>query len=568
MRTACLLVLAALPSVLQAQEPGKRIALIIGNDAYQVSRLQNAVNDARAMDKALTAANFRTTLVENAKRADMDDLLGKFLDSIGPDDTALFFFAGHGVQIENENFLVPVDFVPGNSLSAAKLSCLSVARVFDELKRKRARKNIVILDACRSNPVAARYSLEAGLAEPQNAGRETLIAFSTGPGQVASDNQQGNNSWFTEALSDFISKPTLTLEINDIFTRVRKRVSDATEGKQTPWTTSNLTGAFYFHRPSNADAENDPTLTEKWLEDARRHEQREDWGEAIDVINRILAKKPGGTLEDAAKGRLPYLQARAEAQARFDAGDYAAAAPLFQKAVSLDAFAIDAAMHGVNSLLLQDRVTEAVGLLKAIRVRGASEASRKASEMLKELAAVSPEAGQELKAGVPQPPGVEEIFSGMHFGVPDWDAGKRRLQSAPVDLSRWTRDLKMEVAMPAPIVTLAAPSVAPAEPSIAPGQPPVTAPDIFHIEVIPSAATRDLKLRKPVAEQPLGYVQFDTAGPDTPVLYEGQKSLSGAKLPLTTGDYEVRGVQDGKVLVRQQVVVKPLSTTTITVKPQ
>jgi tetratricopeptide (TPR) repeat protein len=563
-----LLFLASLTTVLHAQESGKRIAMIIGNDAYQVSRLQNAVNDARAMDKALTAANFRTMLVENAKKADMDRLLGEFLDTIGPDDTVLFFYAGHGVQIENENFLVPVDFVPGNSLSAAKLACLSVARVFDELKRKRAKKNIVILDACRSNPVAAKYSLEAGLAEPQNPGKETFVAFSTGPGQVASDNQHGSNSWFTEALSDFISKPAFKLELNDIFTRVKKRVADATEGKQTPWTISNLTGSFYFHRPSDADSENDPTLTEKWLDDARRREQREDWGEAIGLLNRILAKKPGGTLEEAAKSRLPYLQTRADAQSRFDAGDFAAAAPLFQKAVVLDAFAMDAAMHGVNSYLLQDRVPEAVGLLKAIRMRGASDASRKANDMLKELAAVSPEAGQELQAGIPQPPAIEEIFSGIRFGVPDWDAGKRRLQGAPVDLSRWTRDLKMEVAMPEPIVLADVAPPAPAEPPISPQPPAIAAPDIFHIEVVPKADTRDLKLRKPAAEQQFGYVQFDSAAPDTPILYDGQTAPSGGKLRLPTGDYEVRSVQDGKVLVRQQVVVTPLSTSTVTVKQQ
>ena len=126
---------------------------------------------------------------------------------LGPDDTALFFYAGHGVQIANENFLVPVDFVPGNSLASAKLSTISVALIFEELKSKRAKKNIIILDACRSNPVAEKYSLEAGLAQPQNAGKETFVAFSTSTGQVAADNPDGRNSWFTEALSDYIGQP-------------------------------------------------------------------------------------------------------------------------------------------------------------------------------------------------------------------------------------------------------------------------------------------------------------------------------------------------------------------------
>src|SRR4051812_11055796 len=90
---------------LQAQETGKRVALIFGNDAYQLSPLKNAVNDARAMDAALRASNFRTILVENARQAEMQTKLGEFLDMLGPDDTALFFYAGHGVQIASENFL-------------------------------------------------------------------------------------------------------------------------------------------------------------------------------------------------------------------------------------------------------------------------------------------------------------------------------------------------------------------------------------------------------------------------------------------------------------------------------
>ena len=438
---------AAIPAV-HAQEGGKRVALIIGNDAYSISPLKNAVNDARAIDAALRASNFRTILVENAKKADMDTKIGEFLDLLGPDDTALFFYAGHGVQIANENFLVPVDFVPGNSIASAKFSCMSVALILEELKSKRARKNIVILDACRSNPVAEKYSLEAGLAQPQNSGKETFIAFSTGPGQVAADNPDGRNSWFTEALAEYVAQPSLTIEINEVFNKVKKRVSDATEGRQTPWTTSNMTG-FYFHPPLNQDTENDPTLAEKWFDDAKRREQREDWAEAIDLINQILKKKPGGTLEEAARGQLPYLTARKEAQEKFDAGDYAAAAGLYEQAVKRDPFAIDAAFQGVNSYLLTDRVSEAIGLLKTIRVHGTSAATKRANAFLQELSAVSKEAGTELQAGIPQPPPIEEIFSGGHFGVPDWDAGARHLQTAPVDLSKWTKDLNL--AEPAPI---------------------------------------------------------------------------------------------------------------------
>ena len=454
--TCLLLLTCALP----AQEAGKRVALIVGNDAYSISPLKNAVNDARIMDAALRGANFRTILVENAKQADMQTKLGEFLAMLGPDDTALFFYAGHGVQIANENFLVPVDFVPADSVPAAKLNTTSVALIFEELKARRARKNIIILDACRSNPVAEKYSLEAGLAQPQNAGKETFVAFSTSIGQVAADNPDGRNSWFTEALADYISQPTLTIGIDEIFNRVKKRVSDATDGKQTPWVTSSMSGEpFYFHPPLKRDVESDPTLTEKWFDDARSQEQRENWGEAIELINQILRKKPGGTLEAAAKSKLEYLTARQEAQRKYAAGDFAAAAADYERAVKLDPFSIEAGFQGVNSYLLNDRIPEAVSLLKVIRVHGTTASTKKANAVLQELSKVSPEAGTELQAGIPQPPPIEEIFTGVHFGVPDWEAGARRLQSSPVDMSKWTRDLTLPEPAPIQVAQAVLPAV-------------------------------------------------------------------------------------------------------------
>jgi carboxyl-terminal processing protease len=637
-----LTLVTAIPAV-HAQEGGKRVALVIGNDAYSISPLRNAVNDARAIDAALRASNFRTILVENAKKADMDAKVGEFLDMLGPDDTALFFYAGHGVQVQNENFLVPVDFVPGNSIASAKFSCMSVALILEELKSKRAKKNIVILDACRSNPVAEKYSLEAGLAQPQNSGRETFIAFSTGPGQVAADNPDGHNSWFTEALAEYVAQPALTIEINEVFNKVKKRVSDATEGKQTPWTTSNMTG-FYFHQPLNQEAENDPTVTEKWFDDAKRREQRENWADAIDLINQILKKKPGGTLEDAARSKLPYLTARKEAQDKFDSGDYPAAAGLYEQAVKLDPFSIDAAFQGVNSYLLNGSLPEALGLLKAIRIRGTTASTRKANAMLQELSAVSKEAGTELQAGIPAPPPIEEIFRGAHFGVPDWDAGARRLEAAPVDIGKCIKDLNLPEPSPTPaaqpVVSTAAPSMTPAEATVANA--------MFHVELLPAGDKRDLKIRRVASapilsyakvrspssvplkvsteppgaeltvegdaeqhcqspcvlslppasqtvhirlegyraedrkvdvkagggelsvalEQEFGVVEFQGSQGATPVVFDGKQVAPQvpATVRVPVGKYEIRTMQEGKILNRQDVEVTTSSKSVVTVK--
>src|SRR4051812_32265669 len=105
---------------LAAAEEGKRVALIIGNNNYSMSPLQNAINDARLMDKALRAAGFKTILREDTTYTSMEESAAEFASLLGPDDTALFFYAGHGVQIENENFLVPVDFQAANSVIQAK----------------------------------------------------------------------------------------------------------------------------------------------------------------------------------------------------------------------------------------------------------------------------------------------------------------------------------------------------------------------------------------------------------------------------------------------------------------
>ena len=573
-----LLLLATLTAPLYAQGTGKRMALVIGNDAYSISPLKNAINDAHAMDMALKTAGFQTMVVENAKKAEMDAAIGEFLDKIGPDDIALFFFAGHGVQIESENFLVPVDFAPVATISAAKFACMSVAQIFDELKRKRAKQNIVILDACRTNPVTAKYSLEAGLAKPQDLPKETYLAFSTGPGQVATDNPDGRNSWFTESLADYISQPALTVDIRELFTRVGKRVSDATEGRQVPWNTANLTGRFYFHVPANGDADNDPGLIQKWMDDALAREQRGEWSDAIELVSRVIQRKPGGPLEELAKRKLQYLTARKDAQAQFDAGDYASAANLYEQALKADPFAGDAALQAADSYLLLDQIPKGVAALGIIRQRGTSEEVERAGQMLKQLAAASPEAASEAQASAPQPPPIQELFSGSAFGVPDWAAGTKHLLSASVDISSYTKALKMEVAMP----KLFAPSVAvPALADASAGQaatatpaatePPVATPAavaigaaIFHLEVVPAADSRNLKLRGGAPEE-FGYVEIEGASADTPVVFDGKLVSTPAKLKVPTGKYEVRTFDGGMVVDTQALEVKPLSIQTIKV---
>lgn len=569
-----LLLLAAFAASLHAQESGKRLALIFGNDAYAMSPLRNAVNDAHAMELALKSAGFTTFVHVNSTKAEMDAAIGEFVDKIGPDDTVLFFFAGHGVQIENENFMVPVDFAPVSTISAAKFACMRVALIFDELKRKRAKQNIVILDACRTNPVTSKYSLEAGLAEPQDPPKETFIAFSTQVGKVANDNPNGRNSWFTEALADYISQPALTVDIGELLVRVSKRVSDATEGRQVPYTANNFTRRFYFHPPANGESDTDASLIQKWMDDALAREQRGEWADAIELVRSVIQKKPGGPLEELAKRKLPYLTARRDAQARFDAGDYAAAASLYEQALKADPFAGDAALQAADCYLLLDQLPKGVAMLGILRQLGTSEEAGRADLMLKQLAAVSPEAANEAQTPAPQPPPIQELFSGTAFGMPDWNAGTRYLQSASVDISPFTRDLKMEVAVPALFGPAAVAATAPAQETppadtaaaITPAAAAINAA-IFHVEVVPVVTpgdSRNLKLR-PGAPEEVGYLAIEGGSTDTPILYNGKLVSMPAKLTVPTGKYEIRTLDGGKVVDTKAVEVTTLSIQTFSV---
>ena len=563
----CLSLAGAIPAcAAESPEQGKRVALIIGNNSYSISPLKNAVNDARLIEKALKGAGFRTILRENATQTALQEATAAFLQQLGPDDTALFFYAGHGVQIQNENFLVPVDFEAATSVIQAKFRCFSMALLLDSLKN-RPKRSIVILDACRSNPVAQAQSLEAGLAQPQNAGKETYIAFSTGPGQVAADNPDGRNSWFTEALADLIGLQGLTIQ--EVFTRVASRVSSETEGRQTPWSTSNLTSRFYFQPPVNAESEYDPSVAQKWMLEAHRREQQQDWAEAIDLVDRILKRKPGGELESMAAAKLPYLTARRDAQARYDASEFGAAAGLYDKALNLDPFAIDAAFEAVDSYLLNNQVPDAVRLLQAVRVRGTTASIEKANAMLKELAAIDPKAGEALQAGIPQPVPIDQLFKGFQFGVPDLYAGQRHVQTSPVQLARWIKELEGVSPVPAvpKSVEAAAGSGAASSPSAdESSSASQLAKNIFHVEINPIGDSRDLAIRRigdghvssaDSAQEPLGHLLLDGPPGEMPVILNG-KAISQqmpSDLTLPVGRYEVRAIKGGQVVRQGEVEV-------------
>jgi hypothetical protein len=210
-------------------------------------------------------------------------------------------------------------------------------------------------------------------------------------------------------------------------------------------------------------------------------------------------------------------------------------------------------------------------MLHAIRVRGTTESTTKAMKMLAELKGASPAAAAEVSAAVPPPPPIEEVFSGVRFGVPDWDSGRRILASAPVDQARFVKDLDAKIP-PVPVAADAAatggdqPALQSANQSAAISQ---LLKDIFHVEVGPTTETRDLAIRRAAASTPdagSGSLDIEGADKQIPVLYEGRVLFLPAKLSLQAGKYEIRSVQDGKVVSTQEVEIQAGSPQKITVK--
>lgn len=220
---------------------GERIALIIGNGAYPgAGALQNPVNDARDMAAKLKTLGFRVMLRTDVRLKDMLRSLTDFGESLQPGSEALFFYAGHGMQVRGRNYLIPVD-AEIRSESAVSSEAVDVDQLLDKLAP--ARLSMVILDACRNNPFERRFRGGGqGLAQI-NAPTGTLIAYATAPGKVAADGE-GRNGLYTSELLAAMDVPGAKVE--DMFKRVRANVVRKSHDAQVPWESSSLTGDFYF----------------------------------------------------------------------------------------------------------------------------------------------------------------------------------------------------------------------------------------------------------------------------------------------------------------------------------
>lgn len=228
--------------------PGEyRVALVIGNSSYPQAPLVSPAKDARDMTEKLQKVGFHVINLENASAAQMFVALREFGDTLRRvGGIGLFYYAGHGVQLDGENYLIPVN-TDVQRVHEIKYQSLNLNQVLDELGDAGNRLNIVILDACRNNPFTRdSRSLQNGLApiNYSNTPSGTYISFATGPGQVAIDGD--DNGLFTKHLLANMTTPGLPIE--QVFKRVRAGVMAETDGAQIPWENSSLTGDFFFQQ--------------------------------------------------------------------------------------------------------------------------------------------------------------------------------------------------------------------------------------------------------------------------------------------------------------------------------
>lgn len=307
---------AALPAAL-AWRPapaasGERVALVIGNEAYRQAPLHNPGNDAQAMADLLRGAGFDVTLTLNAAQGALRSAIGEFGTAAQRAGTrqALFYYAGHGAQLDWRNYLLPVD-VAVKTAAHLRERCVDLTQLLGSLAQTRGKTFMFILDACRDNPFGVDYRPEqAGLSQ-FDAPVGSLLAYATAPGNAASDGP-GRHGLYTEHLLRELAVRGARIE--DALKRVRLNVRLASHGAQIPWESTSLEGDLVLF-PAPGDGRSEAEI-ERQLEEEltiwqaiRASTRREDW---IDYLRRF----PAGRFAEIAQVRLGRLLAQVEERAR------------------------------------------------------------------------------------------------------------------------------------------------------------------------------------------------------------------------------------------------------------
>ena len=284
----------------------RRVALVIGNAAYaHAPALRNSTNDATDVAAALTQYGFSVIEGTDLSQESMDNALMEFRALAQDAEAAMFYYAGHGVQVSGENYLLPVD-ADIEHQSQVRYRSMALGQVMSILEDTRAQFKVVVLDACRDNPFASMRSMAGGLANLSSAPSGSFVAFATAPGRRASDNPTGRNGLFTAALLEEMRSPGV--ELTQMFRQVRGRVARESGSAQEPWQSGSYSGDFYFLPPGGVA----PVATTPQL---------------------VSAPMAGAAPASSASAAQTAAWS-AEGAASFHARSYAAALPVLQRAAA------------------------------------------------------------------------------------------------------------------------------------------------------------------------------------------------------------------------------------------
>lgn len=278
----------------------QKLALVIGNADYKSAPLKNPINDSRAMSAKLKELGFEVIEYENMQQKTMGKVLREFRARLQPGAVALFFYAGHGLQVKGVNYLPAVD-AEIDSEDDIPHQSLDVNKIFDVMADARTRLNLVFLDACRNNPyVRSTRSTDGGLAKvPVPSG--TLISFATRPGSVAQDGD-GTNGLYTKNLIAAMDVPNLPVE--QMIKRVVTGVKQHSRGAQEPWIEGSIEGDFYFRGGAQEEANVDQAFWEA-IKDSS----------SVAAYDAYLTKYPQGAYAVPAKEAKMKLEKEAEISA-------------------------------------------------------------------------------------------------------------------------------------------------------------------------------------------------------------------------------------------------------------
>ncbi len=286
---------------------GSRVALVVGNNAYPVERLDNPVNDALAMASLFSSAGLSVDRQLDASREQFLAAIERFGESVRRPETrlAIFYYAGHGVQLDWRNYLLPVD-AEVHSSEHIRERCVDLGILLGKLKGGRDKTFIIMLDACRNDPFGGRFRPERKGLSQFDAPAGSLLAYSTSPGNVASDGN-GKNGLYTEHLVRELSVPGTRLE--DALKRVRLNVRLQSKGEQVPWESTSLESDVFIFGQDNkplSEAELEKEAEEDlatWIR-IKSSSRLEDWAA-------YLRRFPNGRFAEVAQARLVRLLAEA-----------------------------------------------------------------------------------------------------------------------------------------------------------------------------------------------------------------------------------------------------------------